>query len=280
LALPLPFPIGIYEKALKPLALPAMFADAVRAGYDTFEISLDESDYRLARLDWSAAEMRETRRAAEESGIRLYSACFSGHRKYALGSADPVTTRRAMDLMRKGLNFCVETGIRVLQLTGSDVYYEASSEESARRYAENVARGAEMAGDLGVMLAIEPVDKHIRSIRQALDIVREVNSPWLQVCPDAANLLVEGFDPLAELEAGRGHLVGLHIRDALPGTSYNLPWGSGTLDFEAVLRTLQKINFHAPVLIEYWYIDEVDYLERAAWAREFLIDKIAQAGLA
>ena len=110
--------------------------------------------------------------------------------------------------------------------------------------------------------------------------MREVNSPWLQVYPDAANLLVEGFDPLAELEAGRGHLVGLHIRDALPGTSYNLPWGSGTLDFVAVLRTLQKINFHAPVLIEYWYIDEVDYLERAARARKFLIDKIAQAGLA
>ena len=101
----LPFPIGIYEKALKPQALPAMFADAVRAGYDTFELSLDESDERLARLDWTRAKTRETRRAAEDSGIRLFSACFSGHRKYALGSADPGVTRRAMELMKKGLDF-------------------------------------------------------------------------------------------------------------------------------------------------------------------------------
>ena len=276
----LPFPIGIYEKALKPQALPAMFADAVRAGYDTFELSLDESDERLARLDWTRAKTRETRRAAEDSGIRLFSACFSGHRKYALGSADPGVTRRAMELMQKGLDFCVESGIRVLQLTGSDVYYEPASEESARRYAENVARGAEMAGDLGVMLAIEPVDKHIRSIRQALELVRSINSPWLQVYPDAANLLVQGFDPLDELEAGKGHLVGLHIRDALPETSYNLPWGSGVLDFAAVLSTLRRINFHAPVLIEYWHVGEPDYLERAAHAREFLIEKIALAGYA
>ncbi|HNW95500.1 MAG TPA: L-ribulose-5-phosphate 3-epimerase [Anaerolineaceae bacterium] len=276
----LPFPIGIYEKALKLQPLPAMFADAVRAGYDTFELSLDESDARLARLDWSAARKRETRRAAEESGIRLFSACFSGHRKYALGSADPGTARRAMDLMRKGLDFCVETGIRVLQLTGSDVYYEPASPESARRYAENVACGAEMAGDLGVMLAIEPVDKHIRSIRQALELVREINSPWLQIYPDAANLLVQGFDPLEELEAGQGHLVGLHIRDAVPGNSYNLPFGSGQLDFVSVLRGLRRINFHAPVLIEYWHVGEPDYLERAARAREFLVENFALAGYA
>ncbi|HOE34225.1 MAG: L-ribulose-5-phosphate 3-epimerase [Chloroflexi bacterium] len=279
MAAKLSFPIGIYEKALKPQPLPEMFADAVRAGYDTFEISLDESDDRLARLDWGAAEMRATRRAAEESGIRLFSACFSGHRKYALGSADPAIARRAMDLMRKGLDFCVETGIRVLQLTGSDVYYEPASEGTARRYQENAARAAEWAGNLGVMLAIEPVDKHIRSILQALELVREVNSPWLQVYPDAANLLAEGFEPLEELEAGQGHLVGLHIRDAVPGTSYNLPWGSGALDFEAVLRCLQKINFHAPLIIEYWFVDEPDYLERAVRAREFLVEKIARAGL-
>jgi len=50
-------PVGLYEKAL-PAALgwEERLAAAGRAGYDFVEISIDESDGRLGRLDWSAAE--------------------------------------------------------------------------------------------------------------------------------------------------------------------------------------------------------------------------------
>ena len=45
-------PFGIYEKAIKPQEWEKMFADASSAGYQNYEISLDESDARLARLHW------------------------------------------------------------------------------------------------------------------------------------------------------------------------------------------------------------------------------------
>ena len=41
-------PFGIYEKAIKPQEWEKMFADASSAGYQNYEISLDESDARLA----------------------------------------------------------------------------------------------------------------------------------------------------------------------------------------------------------------------------------------
>ena len=46
-------PLGIYEKALPPgLSWPERLAVAKACGFDFVEISIDETDTRLARLDW------------------------------------------------------------------------------------------------------------------------------------------------------------------------------------------------------------------------------------
>ena len=52
-------PFGIYEKAIKPQEWEKMFADASSAGYRNYEISLDESDARLARLHWDDKQYDE-----------------------------------------------------------------------------------------------------------------------------------------------------------------------------------------------------------------------------
>ena len=47
-------PVGLYEKALPDeLSWEERLEAAGRAGYDFVEISIDESDERLARLDWT-----------------------------------------------------------------------------------------------------------------------------------------------------------------------------------------------------------------------------------
>jgi len=129
------------------------------------------------------------------------------------------------------------------------------------------------------MLAIEPVEGHITSIHKAVVIVNEIHSPWLQVYPDVANLVAMGFDPVSELALGEGHMVGLHIRDAKLGTSYNIPWGSGTMDFIGVFSQLQRMNFNSPIVIELWHEQDDDYLESARASREYLLSKIQEANL-
>ena len=53
----LKMPVGLYEKALPvDLSWEERLAAAGRAGYDYVEISIDESDERLSRLDWTASE--------------------------------------------------------------------------------------------------------------------------------------------------------------------------------------------------------------------------------
>lgn len=270
---------GIYEKMLRPKSFPEMFGEAVLAGYETFEISLDETDMRLERLNWTNDQFSSVLNAARNSGIQLFSACLSGQRRFPLGSADKAIEQRGKELLNAGINFCCNLGIRVLQLSGFDVFYEPHSEETSNRYVENLAWGTRKAEQAGVMLAIEPVEGHITSIREAMAIVNKIHSPWLQVYPDAANLIAMGFDPVSELAYGEGHMVALHLRDAHLGTSYNIPWGTGTVDFIGVFRQLQRSNFNGPIIIELWHEEDPIYLESAIASRKYLLNKIQEASL-
>ena len=60
----LKMPVGLYEKALPAdLSWEARLAAAGQAGYDYVEISIDESEQRLGRVDWSDSERAALRNA-------------------------------------------------------------------------------------------------------------------------------------------------------------------------------------------------------------------------
>lgn len=268
-------PFGIYEKALMPQPWERMFAEVARAGYDYFELSLDESDDRLARLKWTQKEIARVAGAARDSGIRIFSACFSGHRRFPLGSSDKATESRALAMFREGVELCVALGVRVLQVAGYDVFYEPHSDATAKRYLDNLAKGVEWAERAGVMLAIEPVEKHLTTVRATMEVVRRIGSPWLQVYPDVSNLMSLGVDPVPELALGRGHTVAVHVRDSLPDYFYGVPLGEGILDFEAVFAQLDRMEYRGPLVIEMWNLTDPNYLEIITRAREFMLAKIA-----
>jgi L-ribulose-5-phosphate 3-epimerase len=83
-------PVGLYEKAL-PVELDweERLRLAAAAGFDFVEISIDESDARLSRLDWPSSQRADLRRAIANTGVPIMTMCLSGHRKYPLGSASP-----------------------------------------------------------------------------------------------------------------------------------------------------------------------------------------------
>lgn len=267
-------PFGIYEKALKPAAWKQMFSDAAKAGYDYFELSLDESKERLKRLEWETDQIQEVRKAADMSGIKLFSACFSGHRRYPLGSSDAETEKKSVVMLNQAIELCAKLDIRVLQIAGYDVFYEPHSEDTARRYVSNLSKGLYRAEQLGVMLAIEPVEVFLTSVENTLNVVKEINSPWLHIYPDIANMASLDIDPVEQLGMGGGHTIALHIRDALPDYFYGVELGKGIIDFEAVFAKLDEIGYAGPLTIEMWNLENPDYLQIITDARQFMLDKI------
>ena len=107
-------PIGLYEKALPDaMSWEERLAAAGQAGYDFIEISIDESDERLSRLDWSASERAALRRSIDNTGVRIMTMCLSGHRKYPLGSHSPELRRQGQEILRKAIEFAGDIGLRV-----------------------------------------------------------------------------------------------------------------------------------------------------------------------
>ena len=94
-------PIGIYEKALpKHYTWIEKLKFAKELGFDFVELSIDESDTRLARLDWSKEQRLELVKAIFETGIRIPTITFSGHRRFPMGSNDFNTEEKSMELMK------------------------------------------------------------------------------------------------------------------------------------------------------------------------------------
>lgn len=271
-------PVGLYEKGLPaPWSWDRRLAAAAEAGYDFVEISIDESDERLARIEGPASNRDGLRRAIAESGVPILTMCLSGHRRYPLGSRSPQVRQRAADIVRRAIAFAVDVGVRIVQIAGYDVFYEESDAATAARYVEGLQRAAEWAGQAGVMLALENVDVPLtESIHRCMEIVRQVNSLWFQIYPDMANVAAAGYDPVAELATCAGHMVGIHVKDALPRTIRRVPFGTGIVPFEPVFQALAGQGYRGPMVVEMWSDEGAagDPMATARAARQFVADLV------
>ena len=265
-----PYPLILYEKALMPHDWPRMFYETAELGFQGLELSVDESDARLARLDWSDRTCLCVARAAKEAGVRLQSLCFSGQRRFPMGSEEPDLVKTSLKLMEKCILLCQNLGIRTLQVAGFDVYYEPSTPQTYLRYTDNLEKMTRLAERHGVMLAIEPVEKGVLSVRMALRIVNRIRSPFLQIYPDIANMAALGIDYAPQLEAGTGHIVQLHIRDALPGFYYGVEMGTGIIDFADAFRLFARLGLSCPLTLEMWAEHEETYFDAVRRAAAYL----------
>lgn len=178
-------PLGIYEKAL-----PAgecwleRLQLAKTLGFDFVEMSVDETDERLSRLDWSREQRLALVNAIVETGVRVPSMCLSAHRRFPLGSEDDAVRAQGLEIMRKAIQFAQDVGIRVIQLAGYDVYYQEANNETRRRFRDGLKESVEMASRAQVTLAMEIMDYPLmNSISKALGYAHYLNNPWFQPLP-------------------------------------------------------------------------------------------------
>lgn len=255
------YALGLYEKAMPGnLSWHEKLTIAKEAGYDFVEISIDETDAKQARLDWTAKERAELIAVMEEVGLPIRSMCLSGHRKYPLGSSDPAVCARGMEMMEKAIRLAEDLGIRIIQLAGYDVYYEESTPETVARFAGNLKKAADMAARAGVVLGFETMEtEFMNTVEKSMRYVNLVNSPYLQVYPDCGNLtnaaLTYGTDVLEDMRKGSGHLAAMHLKETVPGKFREIPFGTGHVNFEAAIGTAWSLGVRRFVT-EFWCIDD------------------------
>lgn len=274
-------PVGLYEKALPAsMSWEERLTAAGQAGYDFVEISIDESEERLARLDWSASQRAELRHAIDNSGVQIMTMCLSGHRKYPLGSHTPEIRQQGGEILRKAIEFAGDVGLRVVQVMAYDVFYETSDEETHANFLEGLERGTRWAGQCGVMLGLENLDTpFVDSVRKALAVTHEIDSPWLHLYPDIGNLAAAGYCPPDELMLAKGQILGVHIKDALPRIIRGVPFGDGIVPFRESFQALVRAGFWGLLGVEMWgamHADQ-DPLASVVAAREFVNCLVAES---
>lgn len=263
---------GIYEKALKPQSFEGMFEQARECGYEAFEMSIDCTDERLQRLDWDNREIVRVWTAAQQTGIKLLTVCLSGNKRYSLGSSDAEMEKTGLEIVQKAIDLSGALGIRVIQVSGFDVFNsEPRTTQTRDRYIGNLEKCVRMAEKACVTLAIEPVEGNLLAIRDTMEVVRGIDSCWLQIYPDVANINSMGIDPIEELPYGKGHIVAVHMRDSVMDCyDATIPFGTGCLDFDGVFRKLDELEFSGPLVVEMWNTERDNYKEYIMQARQYM----------
>ena len=272
------YKLSVYEKAMPGhIGWKEKLTAAKEAGYDGVELSVDESDERLSRLDWSATQRLDLLRASRETGVRLPSLCLSGHRRYPLGSRDPETVRRGMAILEKAVRLAGDLGIRLIQLAGYDVYYEPSAPDTAARFAENLQHAVSIAAADGVTLGLETMETpFMNTTKKAMTHIRRVKSPYLQLYPDIGNITNAVPDAVRDLQSGQGHIAAAHLKETRPGVYRDLYYGEGEVDFQAAIRELlrQGVRLYTA---EFWYREGTDWRRELSRARPFLQERFTEA---
>lgn len=280
-------PLGIYEKALpKHLSWPERLALAKACGFDFVEMSIDESDERLARLSWSKEQRLSLVSAMLETGISIPSMCLSGHRRFPFGSHDEATRQQAYLIMEQAIQLAKDVGIRTIQLAGYDVYYEQQDEGTLARFTEGMQWAVERAAAAQVMLAVEIMDtEFMSSISKWKSWDSLLASPWFTVYPDVGNLSAWGNDVAQELQLGIDRIAAIHLKDTFPvtetspGQFRDVPFGEGCVDFVALFRTLNQLNYRGAFLIEMWTEKADEPVAEIVQARRWIEQQMQQGGM-
>lgn len=271
--------LGLYEKSMPSnLTWKEKLMITKENGFDYLEMSIDESEEKLARLQWDVKQRNDVIQAMKKTGVSISSICLSGHRKYPLGSHDSHVRKRSLEIMEKAILLANDLGVRLIQLAGYDVYYEQGDAETQDYFVRNLKKCVDMAAKYGIILGFETMETpFMDTVGKAMYYVNQIQSPYLGVYPDMGNLknasLLYEKCVNDDILSGKGHLFAAHLKETIPGHYREIPFGTGHTEYENNISLLKKLGVRMFVG-EFWYTGNGAWLEDIQYASKFLRNKL------
>lgn len=273
------YQLGLYEKAMPlDLSWEEKLTLTKESGFDYLEMSIDETDEKLARLEWTKKERKQLVDMMWKTGVKINSICLSGHRKYPFGSQDKQIQKRSLDIMEKAITLASDLGVRVIQLAGYDVYYEQGSTKTKADFVANLHKAVLMASSKGICLGFETMETpFMDTVGKAMHYVNMIRSPYLGVYPDIGNLknssLLYHTAVNQDVRIGTGHLFAAHLKETVPGKYREIPFGSGHTEFISNISVLHDLGVRLFVG-EFWYTGNTSWKQDLKDASVFLREKL------
>jgi sugar phosphate isomerase/epimerase len=189
---------------------------------------------------------REFRHLLRSHGLELTAlGCPLRH-----GLDTPVNLQPRIDHVRKVMSLSFDLGARVAIVEAGRITEQPDDPRSAVLTEALLALGHH--GDrVGAVLAVETGLEPGATLRQFLD---RLDTGGLGVNYDPANLLMNGFDPIAELSPLLGKVAHAHAKDARAGgasrSAREVPLGHGDIDWMQVVGTLGAGEYRGWLVVE------------------------------
>ena len=147
------------------------------------------------------------------------------------------------------------------------------SEEALETFIQNLRPVVEYAEKMGVIMAIEPVWKHIvYDADRAKKVLDAIHSPNLQIILDPVNLLgIENYQNQVEIVEHAIDVLGadvavIHIKDYIVKDNelVSVAAGTGEMNYDALIRFIKERKPYIHATLENTNPDN------AVWAREYI----------
>ena len=208
--------------------------------------ALGADGVELMCYDPASLDAGALRAGLEANGLEAAAVASGGlgMGKITLLHPDAQTRHLAQSRLADLIDFAARAGAPVVTIGGFRGKSNGDQQAALIRLGETLGESAEMAGNRGVRLAIEPLNRYeadlIQNAAQGLAFLEQVNHPALGLLLDTYHVNIEEAswtEPFARVSAA-GKLFHVHL-----GDNNRLPPGKGLIDFHAILQTLRSVGY-------------------------------------
>jgi sugar phosphate isomerase/epimerase len=201
---------------------------------------------------------RRVNEALNAHGLRIADAFGQPGKVFedlAVNHPDATVRQGAAEFFFRLLEFALRCNGGHMSLLPGVHFPNESEEDSLKRSADELAWRVEAAAKVGVTLSVEP---HLGSLvptpRAAARLLEM--TPGLTLTLDYGHFTYQGI-PDAEVEPLLARTSHFHARGACRGKLQST-MGENTIDFDGILRAMQKANYQGFVVLEYVWVEWMD----------------------
>lgn len=203
-------------------------------------------------MEAEAQKLGEVGKAFKDNGIALRTVHSAFSKEVNISSLDKALRNQTLETHKKLLGKVALAGVEMIIMhPGSTTDNPNEIPTMCALALESLSELVKTAQNEGVKIALENMlPKHPGSdVRQVIDIVNQVNSPWLGVCFDTGHAHVSGGMRQA-FEILRSRIITFHVHDNDATRDMHLQPPYGTINWVDFVEVLPTMSFSDPITIE------------------------------
>lgn len=215
---------------------------AAEIGFDLIEVLM---------FDPPALDIAMTKRAVREAGLELRLGMALGS-DTDISSDDRETARRGEASVALALEIASELeapAVSGITYAAFHSYTAPPTAAQRERVVASLSRLDKRAGELGVRLGLEPVNRYesfmVNTLDQAAALIRDAGASNLFIHMDTFHMNIEEADIAAAIHRNAGLLGYAHVADSNRGLL-----GGGHFDIQGYCRALESAGYEGDLTVE------------------------------